>query len=327
MNIPFPRRLHEIQVFPFIQRMWQAVNEKELIFDLTLLEFSFPFGSLILAEEIKRFVAHRSSRGFVTQASGYSTANPVHTYLAHIGFFEYQGLPVGNKPGDAPGSATYMPFEILDREKLEERMRGAGISLGQAVQEESERLTRIVLQLDEKVHSHPVAYCFREVIRNVYEHGLTSSCSLCAQRWADGRLEIAVVDRGRGILNSLSEKYNLSSHLEALCLAIEPGVTRAKEQGDVDDEWQNSGYGLYVLSQLANQTGAFLLCSGDTAIQYKNSQILQQPYPFEGTAVKLHLQKPKGMDVRQMIRQIVKEGEQQQPTSERKSPSKSTSSI
>ena len=43
-----------------------------------------------------------------------------------------------------------------------------------------------------------VSYCLREVIRNVFEHAQTDTCTVMAQRYSDGAAEIAIIDNGMG---------------------------------------------------------------------------------------------------------------------------------
>jgi hypothetical protein len=327
MKISLPSELKEEKVFPFAATLRGYLMESELLLDYGPIQYAFPFGALVLSEEIKRFAEDRHKLGLRTQYTGYSEKNYCHSYLAHIGFFEHHGISKGRKPGEASGSTAYVPFRNISLSDLQQVSKERGISQGAAIEEEAGRLAQVVLQLGEPIKDHPVAYCFREVIRNTFEHGEIATCSVCAQKWYKGDLEIAVADRGRGILRSLSERYTFSSNSAALREAIKPGVTRAGDKPDVEDDWHNSGFGLYVLSELASQTGHFLICSGDSGLFCQGSDKYDRNYSFSGTAVKLSMQKPRGVNINKMIRAIVKAGEELVPRGGTRTASKSTKRI
>ena len=120
-------------------------------------------------------------------------------------------------------------------------------------------------------------------------------------------MEIGIIDRGRGIRKSLEEKYSFTSEYDALQHAIKPGVTRTS--GTDPGRWGNTGYGLYVLSELCRQTGEFLLASGVSALCIRDGKQNQRAESFIGTAVKLRMTKPQ-RDVAEMISEIITKGEQ-----------------
>jgi len=310
--------------------MRSAIDAPEVVFDYAPIEgFSYPFGSLVLSESIRAFAADRKTRGLVTRARGFDEKNTKHTYLAHIGFFEHHGLHKGKKPGEAPGNSRYVPFRVLTRKSLEATLSTGKRKLGDAIQDESNRLCSVVLGLDAPTHDHPVAYCFREIIRNVFEHAITDECYVCAQRWVNGKIEIAVVDRGRGVRASLEERYRFVDDEQALSEAVKPGVSRVDPLSQNDEDvWHNSGYGLYVLSELARRTnGQFLLCSGGRALFCNVASKTFRSYTFKGTAVMLSMTRPLGVNLRELLRKIVSEGEKAQPTDAPRPPSKSTRTI
>ncbi|MDQ3623791.1 MAG: hypothetical protein M3463_15090 [Verrucomicrobiota bacterium] len=180
--------------------------------------------------------------------------------------------------------------------------------LGYVVQIESERLARLVTQKNELKVNAPLAYCFREVIRNVFEHAETDRCAVCAQKWSDGRIELAIIDAGRGIRRSLEEKHAISSDSAALEQALRPGVSR-NLSNDPDDPWGNSGFGLYVLSELGKALGVFRIVSGTGALTLRNDTANIDRAAFAGTAIQLRLKAPKGINFADFIGAIVARGE------------------
>ena len=145
-------------------------------------------------------------------------------------------------------------------------------------------------------------------IRNTFEHGETDRSVLSAQKWHDGEIEIAIIDHGRGIRESLAEHITTGDDCEALNLAILPGVSRSIDQSN-DNEWGNSGFGLYVLSELGKRYGVFYLVSGRSFLIAKDNLIECIDCVFQGTAVGLKIKKPKGTNFQELIEEIVAEGE------------------
>lgn len=308
--------------------MWEEVHEPEITLDYGPVQFAYPFGSLVLSEEIGDFVHARIGMGLKTNGTGFNENNICHSYLAHIGFFKHHGnARRGKAPGEARGGMNYVPFRNIARSTLQRVADRRGVKLNAIVEEEAQRLAQVVLNLSEPIRNNPVAYCFREVIRNVFEHANTGYCSVCAQKWYKGNLEIAVVDKGRGILASLSERYEFNSNSDALRAAIRPGITRVCGKPDDEDIWNNSGYGLYALSELASRNGQFLLCSGASALLCLGTERHDIDYSFSGTAVKLSMSKPKGVNIRDILREIVKEGEKMAPAGVTRKASKSSKDI
>jgi hypothetical protein len=119
---------------------------------------------------------------------------------------QWLGIAVGNAPGAVPGGATWLPVTTLTRAELDHRIAETGKLLGSVIHQEYDRLARLVTQSNQLKVTAPLAYCLREVSRNVFEHAETDCCVLCAQKCADEEVELAVIDQGRGIRRSLERK-------------------------------------------------------------------------------------------------------------------------
>jgi hypothetical protein len=132
------------------------------------------------------------------------------------------------------------------------------------------------------------SYSIREIIRNVLEHSSSDHCFICAQKWANGESEIAIVDEGCGIYKSLSLAYDVEED-EALQYAIKPGVTRTEKLTKEENIHKNSGFGLYVLSELGSSFGWFCIGSGTKKLTLEKQIINLSDLPFSGTFVGVHL--------------------------------------
>lgn len=109
---------------------------------------------------------------------------------------------------------------------------------------------------------------FHELIENCYRHSSVDDGHFgvtCAQCWRNGNLgQIAIVDSGVGVRQSLSENTALNSRLEAenSCeMALEKGVSGKLGKG-------HSGYGLALAAGVARHFSAnLLLISGGEAVR------------------------------------------------------------
>jgi len=316
MKLLSPNTLDYDEVFQFSSALERAIESSELIIDLSQLTFARPFGSLLLSHKIRQIARARKRFGLDTRVSYYNV-NSVVSYLSHIGFFKHTGVDKGNAPGVATGSRTYLPFHYITRKNLLSIISKDQL-LGDAIEEESGKLASIILGISNTAPNHPVVYCFREAIRNTFEHANANLCTISAQKWRGGEIEIAIFDSGRGVREALNEKYNYQDDYSALSDAIKPGISRIDFGKQPDSYWANSGFGLYVLSELACRTkGSFLICSGLSALyKYGVSQV-QNDYNFDGTAIRLVILKPSGIDMYELLRKIIKDGEAARPTGSR----------
>lgn len=320
-TIALPVSLDATSALEFAAGFPAHFPEPQVTLDFTALRNFEPFGLLYAGAAIRAFFRARTGRGDGVQ--GVRAGDPTSEHLAHIGFFQWVGIQVGKPPGAVAGGATWLPVTTLTRVELEKRMSESGKQLGDVIQQECERLARIVTQSNQLKITRPVAYCLREVIRNVFEHAETDRCVLCAQQCSDGAIELAVLDQGRGIRSSLEERFQFSSDAEALRYALRAGVSRCLS-ADPDDPWGNSGFGLYVLSELGRELGAFRLLSGSACVHLKASNDHVECGTLSGTAVQLRFLRPKGANMAEYIQNIINRGERTVGESRAPRASKST---
>ena len=305
-TLALPEMLDAAAALAFGARLPQYTAEPHVVIDFGDVHASEPFGLLFLGAVLRTFFQEREFRGI--SAAGVHAGEAAHEQLAHIGFFQWVGIPVGNMPGAVDGSATWLPLTTLIREQLDRRMAETMKPLGSVIHEECERLAKLLTRSAQTKVNTPLAYCLREVIRNVFEHAETDRCAFCAQRWSDGTVELAVIDQGRGIRRSLEERMQFESDEEALRTALLPGVS-SKLSDDPDDRWGNSGFGLFVLSELGRGLGVFRVISGRAGLRLLNGQIESELAGFDGTAIQLRVRRPKGVNFGDFIDSIIARGE------------------
>lgn len=227
-------------------------NGENLKLDFKSYKENNPFGNLILANSIRTFRKNHPEVQIWGRPKGQND------YLSHIGFYKACGINFGKMPGEATSSSNYVPITDINLR---------GYDFYDAIETKAKELSA-VLQFDTDLQQL-IQYIFIETIRNTFEHAETSNVFVAAQKWPRLNLvEIAIADSGCGIEGSLGRKFALK--IESLLrLACCPGITAGSNFWYADSTWKNSGYGLYVLKELAlAYCGCFILCSGRRAILY-----------------------------------------------------------
>lgn len=307
MVIFLPKKLDTKTVFSITT---QINNDKEVEYclDITNLIFSLPFGALVLSTELA-YICQKEGRNI--KLRGYSEFNEVHSYLGHIGFFKTAYYSFGKEPGEARGNNRYIPIRklskkyFLDQQAEMENELGVTRPLQDFIQSESDKMALLITQKSDEVDA--ISYCFREIIRNVFEHGDADECIVCGQKWKNGMVEIGIVDNGCGILNSLKQKFDISSNAEALEMALQPGVS--SKDINAKHVWSNSGFGLYILSELGKRFGKFMVCSGNQGIVCSSGQQRANNYGFHGTAIQITINLNDSKGILSVIDSIADEGE------------------
>jgi hypothetical protein len=166
-----------------------------------------------VCESIKKIVDFRKENNLPITYCGYKSNSESHSYLSHIGFFRRIGTPMGNEPGQIRGNNNYMPITPIKRNEL----LSANNNFHVSIEKKAEQITQILLSLNRVDSKHePISHCFQEIIRNVFEHANTDECLLLAQRYKGKEIEIALLDNGRGIRDSLQERFEIENDFEAL---------------------------------------------------------------------------------------------------------------
>jgi hypothetical protein len=329
MALVCPRELNEITVPEFLRRLRLHAEEPTsptATIDFSQIYWARPYGTLLLAEGVRSFVADRKARGLRTRAEQYGLfrggQSSAVSYLSHMGFFQYIGLNLGNTPGAAPGSRTYMPITVLSRADLASETDCRHL-IQDTIDRKSRKLAAMVF--DDESQQDMIGYCFREVIRNVFEHAETDECVVMAQKYSAAEVEIAIADRGVGVAATLSDSYSFATVEDALRAAIQPGVSRVHGSQD-RGRWDNSGFGLFVLSELGRTSGAFTLTSSGYSLRLTSEDELITDVPCPGTAVMLRVNVSDAEYFPNRLHQIVDRGEQlqQQLGIEPRAASKST---
>jgi len=153
-------------------------------------------------------------------------------------------------------------------------------------------------------HAEPIRYIVSELVRNVLEHSLSSDGALVSAQYYEksNSIRIGIADTGIGIRKTISQSHNAKSDLEAIRLALTPGITgTTKKEGGTE---LNAGAGLFFIRSIAKvNRNYFMIYSGQamykllkTRLTHKNISLHGDPFadrfskeenfPFwQGTAV------------------------------------------
>lgn len=154
----------------------------------------------------------------------------------------------------------------------------------------NEELTKFITDVIPLLHlrpeqAQPIRYVISELTRNVFEHSQSKiGAILCAQYFKkSNRISIGIVDRGVGVKKTISNAWPIESDLEAIRLALMPGITGTTRRiGGTD---YNAGAGLFFIKSIAKvNRDFFVIYSGNSLYkllktQYgKNIRLYGDPY-------------------------------------------------
>ncbi len=287
------------------------------------LKWVEPFGALLTSIAIKQLRDKYKDIPFNFQ----NHATEAGSYAAHIGFFKSisDKIKIGNEPGEAKGNENYIPITVLDLSQVQMECSSDGriLEIGNAIEIKSVSLAKILCRDSEEMVSL-MTYLIREIIRNVPEHADTMTAWICGQYWPHKQqAEIAIVDEGIGIRKSLRKNHTHSTYIqtdeEAILCAVKPGISQAfvpSRQNRSTDIWANSGFGLYMVSEICRKLkGLFLLASGEKFLCIKSSgdPIIGDTY-LSGTAIRMIFSTQDLKSSKEVIQEIASLGELQART-------------
>ncbi|MFD1009069.1 ATP-binding protein [Oceanisphaera ostreae] len=282
-KIYFPSRFDRDTLSPFFDELDRNLKVNKICIDCTTLKYSCPTAMLIAGSKIREWIAYRRENKLTTHKLGHDTISNVHSYLRHLGFFDFIGMGIGNKVGQAQGSSTYLPITKISKPNFDESTQNIS-EWYEDIMSAVRGLARVVSGTFEDTEENRLYnYAFREIVRNVFEHSETDDCYVCGQRWENGHVEIAVIDEGIGIANSLSNSFEITNDEDALLKAIKPGVSRTTKLDGSLNIYDNSGFGLYILSEISTSFGWFVLGSGKSRIIGYKRNIDADGLNFKGT--------------------------------------------
>lgn len=318
MIIELPK-LDTKESLKFALELNSLIINEPLLFSANM-DWVRPFGMLYGGMAIKHFLKKNSH---ISVSMDWNSEKQSVTYAGHMGFFKFISpyLKMGKMPGEASGNDNYLPITELDFDAMHrnEINKGNFIELGSLIEKESAKLSKI-LSRNNKELQILLTYLLREVLRNIPEHSNSNKAWICGQYWANNTAEIAIIDEGIGIKNSLQKnvvhkKYILDDE-NALRYSVKAGISQAfqpAKKNKSDEVWANSGFGLFMVSEICKELdGSFCLASGNKYLKIKsNGKIKVGDTNYAGTAVRITISTLKLSTSKAIIQRIAEQGEEQ----------------
>jgi len=128
----------------------------------------------------------------------------------------------------------------------------------------SAELTRFITEMIPLLHLEPeqaktLGYIVSELVRNVLEHAQAEhGALLCAQYYKKSNsIRIGIADTGVGIKATITRAHRADTDLEAIRLALMPGITgTTPREGGTE---QNAGAGLFFIKSIASVNRDFFI--------------------------------------------------------------------
>ncbi len=133
----------------------------------------------------------------------------------------------------------------------------------------SDELAEFITEMIPLLHSDPeqsktIGYIISELGRNVLEHSMAKNGAiLCAQFYAKSNtIRLGITDTGIGIKKTINQSHEASTDLEAIRLALWPGITGTTNAPG--GTAQNAGAGLFFIKSIATlNKDFFVIYSGN----------------------------------------------------------------
>ncbi|MDR3298297.1 MAG: hypothetical protein LBT19_02955 [Candidatus Nomurabacteria bacterium] len=224
------------------------------------------------------------SRLEITTHDRWVTVHPAHLVLAAALAIEV-GRENTEIVGKIPDSGRYLdrmglykltktksPFNY---HKKEPAGRFVPISVIHTADDQSKFITDMIplLHLSEE-NAKVVKYIIGELVRNVLEHSLAQDGAIVAAQYfkKTNRVSIGICDTGIGLWKSLQTYWHPKTDIEAIKLALTPGVTgTTRHEGGTSE---NAGAGLFFIKSIVKTTrNYFAIYSGNaeyTLLKYRS---------------------------------------------------------
>src|SRR3989344_3229420 len=151
----------------------------------------------------------------------------------------------------------------------------------------SEELTNFLTEMIPLLHlepkqAEPIRYIVSELVRNVLEHSRSPFGAILSAQYYNksNTIRIGIADTGIGIKKSINQSHAASTDLEAIKLALMPGITgTTSREGGTEF---NAGAGLFFIKSIAKvNKDFFMIYSGNAMYKLLKAK-------SEGKKIKLY---------------------------------------
>ncbi len=164
-------------------------------------------------------------------------------------------------------------FKLLkikaDRSIIEHESAGRFIPLTRITN--SPELTKFIADIVPLLHlepeqADPIKYIVSELVRNVLEHSESEQGAIVSAQYykKSNTIRIGIVDAGVGIKKTINNAYPAKTHLEAIRLALRPGITGTTQR--IGGTEYNAGAGLFLIKSIAQINREFFMIYSGNAM-------------------------------------------------------------
>ncbi|MBU1167772.1 hypothetical protein KKC60_05215 [Patescibacteria group bacterium] len=196
------------------------------------------------------------------------TATSKH-YLERMGIFKFLGVRSGITINEHEPAGRFIPLTQIKTSK----------ELTDFIDEMTP-----LLHLKPK-HAEPLRYIMSELVRNVLEHSLSRYGAIVSAQYhsKNNTIRVGIADTGVGVWQSMNKSHSPKNDLEAIRLALIPGITgTTKREGGTEF---NAGAGLFFIKSIATvNRDFFMLYSGKAMfklLKRKSASIKLNADPFK----------------------------------------------
>ena len=300
-NLDLPSSLNFCILLDSLKNSENLMRNEEIIYDYGDLNRVEPFGMLILGSKIRELVnkfpdcAHRDSN--------FKNGGSASSYAAHMGFFKSVYQDYGKKPGEAKGSNTYIPIKYINinsmRNNRYEELENISTEIAEILSRGNENLETCL------------SYSTLELLRNVLEHSESKNFWYSGQYWPSKKIvEVCILDEGIGITNSIkkNKKIIIDNDLDAIRVSLEPGISTNGIARESNDPYSNSGFGLYMISNICKYGGDIAICTGNKCLLIDGNGESTYETAFKGTAIRIRLDLNKLGTTKEILIDLSKSG-------------------
>lgn len=208
-DVFYPSDCSPEKIFNFCCDINSFLGKDELVIDFSNMRRIEPFSMIYVAKYIRYF--SRNNKKTKIFCCGHEDKN----YAANMGFFRAFGLKHGIEPNCTEGNDRFVPFTILRVRTIIDEASIDYKAEQQVIEDRSSKLAKILSQQEDSYLVDALTFSIREVMRNTFEHSNSKSIEYCAQYWPFyHKVEIAISDNGRGLMDSLSRNpfLEINSH-------------------------------------------------------------------------------------------------------------------
>lgn len=175
------------------------------------------------------------------------TAKSAH-YLERMGLFKFLGINSGISIKEHESAGRFIPLTQIKN---------------------SDELSQFIREMIPLLHLKPlqadsIRYVVSELVRNVIEHACSEEGAIVSAQYflKSNMIRIGIVDRGIGIKKSINQSHNAGTDLQAIQLALTPGITgTTRKEGGTE---ANAGAGLFFIKSIAKvNRDFFMIYSGN----------------------------------------------------------------